>query len=473
MLYFQNLGPRLLGTADQLTPEQREALERFLLPIAGHYRPDRFNQEILEDYRQRVSRKGVSYQEFRQFHLPCFRLLLEEAVRRGARKGLPELFAYPDASFPFETQVCSWMESIQGSYQEATIRRYQSVIQRYLLPEFAGEDLALLDGERLRRYREMHRDKGWSERTFLQHTAILYGTLDFSVFQLIGAPRKQNVPPVLFQDMAPLWLEASKGRLSKETAAAYQRILKDYLLPLLGNKRLDRFNTRRIKDYKTAIRARGLDDSTFSIHWTIILGVLQYAKAQGCLEQIPEFDLRYPDQRAEIHRPDTGLLQKALIQDTAVPDSIIIRLAWQMGLTRDEIRTLRWCSVDLQNRTAQVSGRSVPIPEDVAEALDRLEGVKLPNSNVLYSSRGRILTATNISYIAKRFLERHGITDCRLADLRHDYVIRTLQTHPLAEAAELCGYKDVNDIVRLYRPYLDLYPFQRRSTYRYQPPDKA
>lgn len=452
MLYIRDLAPKLLNESDQLPPGCREALESFLLPIAGHYRPDRFTQEALEDYRQRVSRKGVSYLAFRRCHLPCIHLLLKEAVRRGTMKEAPELFSYPEAAFPFGTQARKWLASLRETHQEETIRRYQNVIERHLLPAFGEEDLALLDKKRLARYREEHPGPRMGERTFIQHSGVLYGTLDFSIAELIG--RVERYSPVLFQEIALRWLEDFRKNVSPRTAEEAQSSLEKHLLPLLGNKRLDHFNTRRIQEYKRAVAARGISDSTFRKHWTIILGVLQYAVEHGALQELPSFDIRYPARETRIQCPDESLLQLALIQDTSIPDSVIVRLAWQMGLSREEIRDLTWDDLNLEQRSANVSGRIVPIPEEVVEILTGLKEETGPDGPVLRSVRGNPLTSANLSYITKKYLSKHGIENSRLMDLRHDYVIRTLQSHSLEEAARLCGYKEVRDLIRLYRPYL-------------------
>lgn len=449
MLYFRDLAPEL---PDHLSQDCREALETFLLPVAGHYRPDHFNQEVLEDYRRRIARKGVSYQAFRKFHLPCFHLLLERSVQRGGLEEVPILFSYPDAVFPFRTQARKWLASLQTTYRDSTVQRYQSIVERDLLLAFGEEDLALLDGVRLARYREEHPGPRMGERTFIQHSGVLYGTLDFSIAELIG--RVERYSPVLFQEIALRWLEDFRKNVSPRTAEEAQSSLEKHLLPLLGNKRLDHFNTRRIQEYKRAVAARGISDSTFRKHWTIILGVLQYAVEHGALQELPSFDIRYPARETRIQRPDESLLQQALIQDTSIPDSMIVRLAWQMGLSREEIRDLTWDDLNLEQRSANVSGRIVPIPEEVVEILTGLKEETGPDGPVLRSVRGNPLTSANLSYITKKYLSKHGIENSRLMDLRHNYVIRTLQSHSLEETARLCGYKEVRDLIRLYRPYL-------------------
>ena len=60
----------------------------------GHYRPDHFDQSVLEDMRQRLSRRGVSLYSFQQNYLPVLYEIMQISVEMGKRKTLPPLFSY-------------------------------------------------------------------------------------------------------------------------------------------------------------------------------------------------------------------------------------------------------------------------------------------------------------------------------------------------------------------------------------------
>ena len=48
---------------------------------------------------------------------------------------------------------------------------------------------------------------------------------------------------------------------------------------------------------------------------------------------------------------------------------VILRLAWQAGLTREEIRTLTWSQVDLMEWKILLPGRTVPLSVEMATFL--------------------------------------------------------------------------------------------------------
>ena len=65
-----------------------------MLTYYGHYRLDRLNQEVLEDLRQRLARRGVSLAQFRGECLPFIKKALNQGLEEGAVKQVPMLFEY-------------------------------------------------------------------------------------------------------------------------------------------------------------------------------------------------------------------------------------------------------------------------------------------------------------------------------------------------------------------------------------------
>ena len=55
---------------------------------------------------------------------------------------------------------------------------------------------------------------------------------------------------------------------------------------------------------------------------------------------------------------------------------------------------------------------------------------------------------------ARKFLSLHGMEHIRLADLRHGYILRTINQVGVEETARRCGYKSPEVLLRLYGKYL-------------------
>lgn len=103
----------------------------------------------------------------------------------------------------------------------------------------------------------------------------------------------------------------------------------------------------------------------------------------------------------------------------------ILRLAWQAGLRRREIRDLTWGSVDLMEWKISLPDRTVPIPMELALFLAPLEEEK--ERFVVFSQRtGGPLDPQTISHLAKEALAEGGFPDVRLTDLRTDCAVRML-----------------------------------------------
>ena len=104
----------------------------------------------------------------------------------------------------------------------------------------------------------------------------------------------------------------------------------------------------------------------------------------------------------------------------------ILRLAFQQGLLREEITFLTWDQVSFLDGVLRLPDREVPMEPEFRSYLEplRTEGV-LTSSYVVVSERYRKrMQPEAVSRIARRALDRAGLTKVRLVDLRNDYIIR-------------------------------------------------
>ena len=62
-----------------------------------------------------------------------------------------------------------------------------------------------------------------------------------------------------------------------------------------------------------------------------------------------------------IHRPDPAAMEEILRENRENAAGAVVRLAWQAGLLREEIRGLTWAQVDLLNQTLALPDRTVPL----------------------------------------------------------------------------------------------------------------
>lgn len=146
-------------------------------------------------------------------------------------------------------------------------------------------------------------------------------------------------------------------------------------------------------------------------------------------------------QKYVINRPDGAAMERILEQQGEKAAGVILRLAWQAGLLRDEIHGLLWAQVDPAERRLLLEDRQVPLTEELADYLSALQRNRPHRSEyvVLSDRDGKPLTAQSISRLARMALDAEGQTAVRLIDLRHDFVIRLLEQRDWQYVSRVSG----------------------------------
>ena len=144
-------------------------------------------------------------------------------------------------------------------------------------------------------------------------------------------------------------------------------------------------------------------------------------------------------------RLDEAALRRLLEREQTGPEALVLRLAWLEGLTREEISALTWDQVSFLDDRLELPDRMVPLEREVRSFLWKLrearEAREEPGDpHVLLSARERKpMRLESISRIARLALDRGGLKDVRLLDLRYDWIIRCLDRMDWPEAARISG----------------------------------
>ena len=102
---------------------------------------------------------------------------------------------------------------------------------------------------------------------------------------------------------------------------------------------------------------------------------------------------------------------------------VILRLAWQAGLRRREIRSLTWEQVDFMEWKLLLEERKADMPMELAVFLAPLAG---RGAVVASQKTGEALDAQTISHLARAALTEGGLEQVQLVDLRNDCARRRL-----------------------------------------------
>lgn len=142
-----------------------------------------------------------------------------------------------------------------------------------------------------------------------------------------------------------------------------------------------------------------------------------------------------------IHRPDPAAMETLLADNRSNAAGIILRLAWLAGLLRDEIQHLTWAQIDFTEGVILLPDRAAPMQGELPRRLEALrESRNRCSEFVVLSDRDRKpLTPQSISRLARTALDRADQREVRLIDLRHDYILRLLETHSWQYVSRAAG----------------------------------
>lgn len=141
-----------------------------------------------------------------------------------------------------------------------------------------------------------------------------------------------------------------------------------------------------------------------------------------------------------INRPDRETMARLLAEHQMNPAGTVLRLSWLAGLSREEIAGLTWGQVSFQDAQLDLPDRSVPMEEELSSYLRRLWEKRGSGAWVLFSERtAGPMQPESISRLARQALDAAGQKHVRLMDLRHDWILRQLESQDWATVARISG----------------------------------
>ena len=142
----------------------------------------------------------------------------------------------------------------------------------------------------------------------------------------------------------------------------------------------------------------------------------------------------------ETKRPDEAEMRRIMERHPYSPEGAILRLAWLQGLSRKELNELTWDRVDFENKVLLLPDRTIPMDASVVDCLQkRYELYHQLSGHVIVTDRSKKpMTPENVSRLAKQALDSGG-QSVSLMDLRHDWLLRQIETHGWAYAAKVSG----------------------------------
>ncbi len=295
---------------------------------------------------------------------------------------------------------------------------------------------------------------------------------------------------VLFRDIAEEWLSIKKAMVRESTYTCYSFLVKQHLLPLLGNLAVGEIDSYYLAQFletqKKSGRLNGgaLSDKTISDIKEILMQILRFAKKRGLIDAVPEcpaVPARAPDISVFTKQEQERVEAQAMKEDT--PFSLGIFLSLYGGLRIGEVCGLQWSDFDFQNGTICIhktvyriaasdgsssaktkvvidipktdcSVRTIPLPAPVFRYLAAHRGA---GDHYVLTGSARPMEPRVCLDRYKRLLRRAGVADHTFHTLRHTFATRCVESGvDIKSLSEIMGHSDVKITLQRYvHPSMD------------------
>jgi integrase len=272
------------------------------------------------------------------------------------------------------------------------------------------------------------------------------------------------------------WLATRAARVRPNTVIAYEGIIKKYLVPNLGSKRLQALKPVDLHGFYENLAGEGLTGKTIRNIHGVLYGALSDAlRLELVFRNVAEVTRpEVPSQNNNIRASQAWTATEAkTFLDVARGDALYTAfyLMLSLGLRRGEVCGLRWQHIDFESRALRVeeslvtergklavnepktrrSKRALRLPLDVLEALrihkaaqqERHEvlGV-IPARDWLFTTRnGTAVHPDNVNRSLERLCKLAGVRQVRVHDLRHTYASLARRAGvPLEVVSEKLGH---------------------------------
>jgi integrase/biotin operon repressor len=116
----------------------------------------------------------------------------------------------------------------------------------------------------------------------------------------------------------------------------------------------------------------------------------------------------------------------------------VIRLAWQAGLTAEEIGRLMWSDVDFTRDTIRAGNRTIPMAYDLSDFFSQMDQ---KGPFVIYSRKDTHSPSSrnNITLKSREAFRRMGLNDMTLKTLKYDFIVRSIDKMPIENVSRITG----------------------------------
>jgi integrase len=301
------------------------------------------------------------------------------------------------------------------------------------------------------------------------------------LFERLMKPPQDNAPRkevTTLREFAPRFLDghARANRQKPSGIAAKEMILRVYLVPALGHKKLDAIKSEDVQQLKSRLSTKAA--KTVNNILTVLNVLLKKAVEWEVIGRMPCSVKLLPVPKSSMAFYDFDEDEWLVIAAKGIDlvAYLIVLLGGEAGLRCGEMIALEWRDVDLGKRqlcvqrsdwngqvTVPKGGRLRYVPLTVRLAAALREHRHLRSSRVLCQDDGQPLTRQMVQYRALRAARRAKLSDEGVHILRHTFCSHlAMRGAPIKAIQELAGNRDLTMTQR----YMHLSPAALDSAIR-------
>ena len=291
-------------------------------------------------------------------------------------------------------------------------------------------------------------------------------------------------------------INVKPNSVKPSTASGYQWLLRKYVYPYLGNRRVADLTYRDVTDWINSLCQSGLGTSTVNSARAVLGQICKQAVRQQILGSNP---VELTDKIRKLNGEKTQVrkswsqeeAKEVLIACKNTDMDLFIHLCLTLGLRHGEALGLKWDAVDFEARTIEIkytlkderretiagkgvvslkmqdpktksSIRKLGMTDRLYESFDRhkmWQSVRKMTAGETWQESGMVFTSTigtgvyqanNRDYFY-RFLNEHGLRQIRVHDMRHSFGTLALQAEaPIEAVSQAMGHSDIGITKKIY-----------------------
>lgn len=269
-------------------------------------------------------------------------------------------------------------------------------------------------------------------------------------------------------DYLKVWIRNITG-IKETTRRIYAGHISNHIIPAIGNTKLSNIDAALLQEF---VMSMELSPSTVRVIYNVLRSALKYAHSMDLIDDVYS-NVRLPKRMRTKKNILTCEEQRRLEQAVSEPGDIGILICLYTGIRIGELCALRWKDIDLEARVMRICGtqariggsiriippksemssRSIPIPECIAELLVKANSA---GEYVISGRNGEPMDVRTYRRRFKRLLKKAGLPDIPFHALRHTFSTRAIEVGmDYRTLSEILGHSSVAITLDIYAHSLD------------------